>query len=722
MKYRNYLLISLFTLILVINSFAKLDEGMYLLDAINKLNLENFKNNGFQLTPEQIYNPDGPSIKDAIVLLGGGTASFVSPQGLILTNHHVAYGAIVSVSTVMEDRLKNGFLAKSFEEEIPVENMTAQVLVSIKEITDEVLTSVKPETSDAEMRKAINAKLREIETREKGNTDYECRATEIFYGLKYYLFTYEVIRDIRLVYCPPNSIGNYGGEIDNWIWPRHTGDFSFLRAYVSPEGKTVKYSKDNVPYKPKYFLPISTEGFHEGSFMMIIGYPGRTYRYRTASDVKFTYEEALPSSIDLIKARIDIINKWSKKDRAIELKYASRLRGLENTYKYSLAVRDGIKRLKLFDMKKEEETKFRKFIESNPELKNKYGNILDEISKLNEELITYNKKRMTLMNIIAGSDLVRLGQRLMNYTGSPKKDSTGKIIPRTDADRAPIKSFMNNIYKNLVIDVDKEILIALLLKATELPKEQSITIIQKIAKGKTGEKLEKAIREFVDELYDETKLLTQEKAEKLLLQDDEDIRDDEFVELASELEKDDAELRTKFTNYENQMNVLRKKFMEAYLLWKGDGIYPDANRTIRFTYGTVKSLKPRDAVYWHYITTLTGVIEKETDSEPFQVPEKLKTLWINKDFGRYKDEQLNDVPVAFISNLDITGGNSGSPIINGKGELAGCAFDGNWEGVVGDYYFEEPLNRAISVDSRYILFILDKFADAKNLLNEIQIK
>lgn len=721
MKSKFYLSILIFALFIATTANAVLDEGMWMLDAINKLPLNEMKKNGLELTPEQIYNPNGTSLKDAVVSLGGGSASFVSPNGLILTNHHVAYGAIVSVSSVMEDRLKDGFLANKYEEEIQIDNMTAQVLVSMKDITDEVLAEVKGDMTAADRQKAINAKLREIEKREKGNTDFECRATDVYAGVKYYLFTFEIIKDIRLVYAPPNSIGNYGGEVDNWIWPRHTGDFSFLRAYVSPEGKSVKFSKDNVPYKPKHFFPISTKGFDDGSYQMIMGFPGRTFRYRTAADVKVAYEEALPTTVDLFKTRIEIINKWGKKDRAIELKYANRVRSLENTYKNALGVLEGMKRIKLIQMKEAEEADFLKFINSNPELKSKYGNTLSEIDKLINDLLQYNKKRMMLMNLQT-TDLYRLAQRLMSFTAVPNKDSLGKKIPRTDADRAPVKTFFDAVYKNYVPEVDKELFTALLIKAAALPPEQSLEVVQKIVKGKTGEKRNYAIRKFVDDLYCDTDLRTKEKAEKLLKEDDDDIRDDEFVEFAIALDKDDAVVKERYAKYETQVGLLRTKLMEAVLQWKGEKLYPDANRTIRFTYGTVKPLRPRDAVNLDYVTTLSGVMEKETGSEPFEVPAKLRQLWEKKDFGIYTDKKSGDVPVAFISNLDITGGNSGSPILNGRGELTGCAFDGNWEGVVGDYHFEDAMNRTISVDSRYILFILDKFSGAQNLLNEMQIK
>ncbi len=721
MKSKIYLFGLIFALFLNTTAYAVRDEGMWMLDAINNLPLNEMKKTGLELTPEQIYNPKGTSLKDAVVSVGGGTGSFVSPNGLILTNHHVAYGAIVSVSSVMEDRLKHGFLANKLEEEIQIDNMTAQVLISLRDITDEVLAEVKDDMTAADRQKAISAKLREIERREKGNSDFECRATDVYTGVKYYLFTFEVIKDIRLVYAPPNSIGNYGSEIDNWIWPRHTGDFSFLRGYVSPEGKTVKFSKDNVPYKPKHFFPISNQGFEEGSYQMIMGFPGRTFRYRTAADVKVAFEQALPTTVDLYKTRIEIINKWGKKDRAIELKYANRVRSLENTYKNSLGVLEGMKRIKLIQKKEAEEADFLRFINSNPELTNKYGNILSDMDKLIDDLLQYNKKRMMLMNL-QSTDLYRLALRLMTFTAVPAKDSRGKIIPRTDADRAPIKTFFDAVYKNYVPEVDKELFTALLMKAADLPEEQSFEFVQKIVKGKTGDKRESAIRKFVDDLYRNTDLRTKEKAEKLLKEDDDDIRDDEYVEFAIALDKDDAVVKDRFAKYETQIGLLRTKLMEAYMKWKGENLYPEANRTIRFTYGTVKTLRPRDAVNLDYVTTLGGVMEKETGSEPFEVPAKLRQLWEKKDFGIYADKRSGDVPVNFISNLDITGGNSGSPILNGKGELTGCAFDGNWEGVVGDYYFEDAMNRTISVDSRYILFVLDKFSGAHNLLNEMQIK
>ncbi len=722
MKIKNYLPIILLICLIIFPNAVKSDEGMWMLDKIDKLSLDRMKKYGLELSTSQIYNPDAPSLKDAIVLLGGGTASFVSSKGLILTNHHVAYGAIVSVSSVMEDRLKDGFSAKSYEEEIPIENMTAQVLLNMKEITSEVLNGLTDDMSSQERQKVINTKLREIEKREKGSTDYECRATDVFNGVKYYLFTFEVMRDVRLVYAPPNSIGNYGGEIDNWMWPRHTGDFSFMRAYVSPEGKSAKFAKENVPYVPKHFLPISTKGFEEGSYMMIMGFPGRTFRYRTSYDIEIAYNEVLPMTVDLFKTRIDIMQNLTKNDRVKELKYANRLRGIENSYKNSLGVIEGMRKINLLMKKRSEEENFLIYISTQPNLQMKYSTVLLEMKRLLDELSQYNKKRIILTNFQMSSDILRLAQRFMTYAKNPPRDSTGKLIARVEADYAAVKPMIASTYKNVDLSIDKELLKAILIKAADLPMNQQIEAVSKIVGNKTGQKRIQAIQCFVDELYSDSDLLSQEKAEKFLTKSDKKILDDEFVEFALALDKDDAVVKEKFARYEADMTFMRTQLMEAWIAWKGDTLYPDANRTMRFSYGTVKPLKPRDAVSYDYGTTLSGVIEKETGDEPFEVPTKLKQLWEKKDFGVYTDKRSGDIPVAFLANLDITGGNSGSPVINGKGELVGCAFDGNWESVVGDYFFQEPLNRTISVDSRYILFILDKYSDSQNILNEMLIK
>lgn len=698
------------------------DEGMWLLDSVNKLPLDEMKKYGLELRPDQIYNPRGTSLKDAIILLGGGTASFISPEGLILTNHHIAFGSIQALSSVQDDYLKNGFWAKTKTEELST-SLTAQIVREIRDVTPEMLSAIQDSMTAERRTKAIQARMLEVEKNAKGTTDFSCRVSETFNGLKYYLYVYEPISDIRLVYAPPSSIGNFGGEVDNWIWPRHTGDFSIMRAYVAPDGKAAKYSKDNVPYRPKVFLPISSRGFAEGSFALIMGFPGRTFRYREAAAVQLACEVTLPATIDLYKTRIDIIDAAGKAERAIQLKYASKVRGIANTYKNYLGVLEGMRRADLLTRKREEEREFASHIDSHPGLVMKYGTVLNDLEKANADMRTVNRQTIFMMNLSTGVDLYRIASRFRTFASSFKTDSTGQPLSPSEKESTALKEFIKTTFKNFDLGVEKNLFAALLLKGADYPADQQLAVFHDLFSEKAGTDREAAVREYVDRLYSDTKLATPDGCEALMAEGAESILEDAFVSLVTEIDREQAPITAKVSAITATLNALRQKYVEAWIEWKnGKLIYPDANRTIRLTYGQVKSFSPRDGVLYNYETTLGGVIEKERAEDPFVVPAKLKELWQAKNFGRYSDPKIGDVPVAFISNLDITGGNSGSPVINGRGELIGCAFDGNWESVVGDYYFQEPLNRTISVDARYVLFVLDKFSGAENILRELVVK
>jgi hypothetical protein len=697
------------------------DEGMWLLTQIKKLPLEEMKSHGLELTPDQIYNPDGTSLKDAIVLLGGGTSSFVSADGLVLTNHHVAYSAIQSVSSVAEDYLQNGFYATTKEEELSIPTYTAQIVTAMKDVTSDIMSAVSDTMSSETRAKAIQAKSREIEKTTKGTTDFECRVSDTYNGVKYILYTYEVLRDVRLVYAPPSAIGNYGGETDNWIWPRHTGDFSFMRAYTGPDGKPAKYSRDNIPFHPKAYLPISTKGYDEGSFAMIMGFPGRTYRYRTSPEIQLAKDETLPLTIELYKKRMDIMEAAGKKDRAVEIKFANRWRGLANTYKNSLGTLEGMKRCDLLKLRRNEERKFLEFLATNPDLQQKYGSILTDITKTYDEFRSFSQQQILLGQLLSGVDVLRIASQFKDYANSFTKDSTGNMRPG-EKNVSTLKEFLPTSFKIVDLPVDREILTALIVRAAGLPAGQKIDAVERIVRSKKGAEREGEVAQFVDELYKESKLTTPEGCDKMMAKSADDIRNDKFVQFAIELDKTNSGLQGRTAKYNARIALLRGKLIEAEMAWRSADMYPDANRTIRFTYGQVKSYYPRDAVHYSYETSLTGVMEKETGEDPFIVPKKLRELWEKKDFGPYVDPKLHDVPVAFLADLDITGGNSGSPVINGKGEIIGLAFDGNWESVVCDYVFQESLDRSINVDARYILFILDKYADAKNILGELKIQ
>ncbi|MBI1807286.1 MAG: S46 family peptidase [Ignavibacteria bacterium] len=719
----NKYLIQLFLVVALFFLFAALtfpDEGMWLMTQLEKLPFSEMRKHGLMLSPEQIYSTTGTSIKDAIVLLPGGTGSFVSAEGLIITNHHIAFGAIQSVSTVEEDYLKNGFYAKSKAEEISVPTYTARMVTSIKDVTSDVLNGVSDTMSASSRQEKIQANIADIQNKAKTGADMECTVSETYNGVKYFLYCYDVVRDIRLVYAPPSSIGNYGGEVDNWYWPRHTGDFGFMRAYVAPDGKAGKYSKDNVPYKPRAFLPVSAQGVTENSFAMILGFPGRTFRYRTSAEIQLSKDETLPLVREFFRTRMDIIEAAGKKDRAVEIKYASKWRGMANTYKNYEGTLEGMKRSNIISQRLDNEKKFQEFLQSKPELQQKYGSIMKDIVSTYENLKSFNKKQIVMGQLIGGSDLLGVATRFMRFANSFAKDSTGEVKP-SDKSVSDMKEFLTSAFKDVDANVDKELLTALILKAADLPYDQHIDAVQRITGPRIGEQREKVVKEYVNDLYKHSKITSKEDCERLITKSSDDIRDDDFIKLAISLDKDNAQVQTQTAAFNGKIGMLRGKLLAAYMEWKGPDLYPDATRTLRLTYGEIKSYVPRDAVHYNFETMLGGVMEKETGEDPFIVPQKLHELWEKKDFGRYADPLLHDVPVAFIGNLDITGGNSGSPVINGKGELIGVAFDGNWEAVVGDYLFQAPLNRSINVDTRYVLFLLDKFSNAQNILSEMVI-
>ena len=714
--YLGAILIALFA-----GSRLNADEGMWLLDAIGTLPTAQMKSHGLELTPDQIFSNTDPSLKDAIVLLGGGTGGFVSAEGMIVTNHHVAFAGIRALSSVQDDYLKNGFLASTKEQELST-SYNADIVQSMTDVTAEVFSAATDTMNEGDRERAIRSKRKEIEDKWQDSTKLGCRVVDMYGGAKYYMFVSLRLEDVRLVYAPPQAIGNFGGETDNWMWPRHTGDFSLMRAYTGPDGKPAKYAKENVPYKPRKFLPVSTQGVQEGSFAMIMGFPGRTYRYREALGVQLAQEETLPWTEELYNTRIDVINRWSDNDRAIALKYASKLRGLANTKKNYSGTLAGLRRTNLVAAKKSADENLAAFIAANPDLARRAGTTLADLTAATDELRTINKKNVYMNSINTGMELFQIAAKLGSYFTSLKKDDKGTLRDPEEKDLQPIREWMGKNFKDYEANLDKDMITALILENAKLPVNQQLKTFAAIYKTKTGNDRERAVRDFVDELFEDTELATLAGCEKLLKGDPEDILDDEAVKFYRKYSAEAGPVAAKQQGLLAKLTRLRTKYVEALLEWRKNTVtYPDANRSLRFTYGEVVPLAPRDAASYSTTTTLTGVMEKESDAEEFLVPGKLKELWRKKDFGRYVDPKLNDVPVAFISNLDITGGNSGSPVINGKGELIGCAFDGNWDGVVGDYVYEERMNRCIAVDSRYMLFVIDKFSGAENILKELVI-
>jgi hypothetical protein len=697
------------------------DEGMWLLTQVSKLPIAEMQKHGLTLTPEQIYSETGVSLKDAIVRLPGGTGSFVSDKGLIVTNHHIAFSALQSVSSVKDDYLKNGLSAATSADEVPVPNYTAQYVTGMKDVTAEVMAAVTDGMNPDDRLKAIRAKSAEIEKAAKTNPDINAQVSETYAGARYFLYTYMVLKDVRIVYAPPETIGNFGGEIDNWMWPRHTGDFSFMRAYVGPNGKPAVYAKENIPFKPVAFLPVSIKGISEGSYAMVMGFPGRTFRYRTSYEVELAKNESLPLTMKLFKTRMDIIDAAGKNNREVELKYASIWRRMANTYKNYEGTLEGMKHADILTQRTEQEKAFTEFLHSKPELEAQYGQVLPGIKAAYAELQSFNRKQITINQLLTGVNMIGLGTQFKNYAAAYTEQTNGQM-GAPEASQKALTTTLASTFKDHDGNVDRKTMEALLGIAADLPAADQIAAVKEITGNSTGAERDAKISEFVGNLYKESKLTTLESSTKMMERSAKEIQEDPFVKFVLALDADNAPILAKTNTFNGKMTKLRTDLLHAWMAWKGDNLYPDANSTLRVTYGEVKPYDPRDAVHYDWKTSLTGLIAKESTEDPFIVPKKLRDLWEKKDFGRYADPKTGDVPVAFLANLDITGGNSGSPVINGNGELIGLAFDGNWESVVGDYIFQEPLNRAINVDARFILFFLDKYSNAQNLINEMVIR
>ncbi|HEX9916949.1 MAG TPA: S46 family peptidase [candidate division Zixibacteria bacterium] len=699
------------------------DEGMWMLDSIDKLPWSKMREMGLKLSPKDVYNPKGDGIARAIVNVAGASGSFVSPEGLIVTNHHVAFSAIQRQSKPGQNYLKEGFHAKTKAEEIPAIGYNVYVTLSMDEITDKVLVAVDDRMDDLERYKAIEKRTKQIIDEAEAAKDVKCEVVSVYGGMQYYLFTYFKIKDVRIVYVPPLSIGEYGGEIDNWMWPRHTGDFSFLRAYVAGDGKSADYSPDNVPYRPEIYLKVSSAGIKEGDFAMMIGFPGWTARYSSSFSVEDMQNYYYFVDIGIREDLIKIMEQSSQEDSSVALRLSSKIKGIYNYLKKNQGVLEGFEKSKVLEHKREEERNLAQYLKENPQLDQKYGDVLPSLEKLYEDHKTYRDKDFILSWMISYCDFLGLASTINKWSIEKQKQDMEREPEYMDREIPQTRKNLENAQINLVPSCDKKILAYFLKKAHELPPGQKIEVVEKLFENKKGSPQDQVISDFVSYLYANTKIgtlqermkmfdMTQEELEKLV---------DPFIDFARELEKEREVLKEKDKRFNGALSKLEPKLIQAYAEWKKGLTYPDANGTIRFNYGTVQGYIPGDAVFYKWITILTGVMQKNTGKEPFEVPIQLEEIYQKKDFGKYFDKSIGDVPVNFLTTNDGTNGNSGSPIMNGKGELIGLTFDGNYESMAADYEFEEEINRSINVDIRYVLFILDKVYHIENVLGELVI-
>ena len=699
------------------------DEGMWPLYDLGKLPLDSLRMRGLTLNQEQIYTPKGGGIADAVIEVGAGSGSFISSNGLIITNHHVAFQAIQQQSRVDKNYIRDGFYAASFDQELPAVGYYAHVTLSMEDVTAKVKAVLKDKMSDIERYKAVEKITKKIiKDAEKGR-DVECEVSKMFGGMQYILYNYLKIKDVRIVYVPPYAIGNFGGDIDNWIWPRHTGDFSFLRAYVSPDGSTADYSTENVPYHPEIYFPISSQGIKEGDFTMIMGFPGYTDRYASSYDLDNLINHEYPLDIRTYEDELAIFNEAGARDSSVAIRLAETVSGINNTLKNSYGMMEGFKKADILNTKRTTEQQLTRFLEENPELLKEYGGVLPQLDSLHREKRLMQDRDFALEHLRYGSDFYYMAYRIYRWASEKEKPDIERDPDYQNRDSASTHETLENMQINLVPETDKKILKYFLKKALDLPPDQKIATLENIFSGKQGDERDQLIDRFLDSLYTHTAIGNLEKRLTMFnmpLKQLENLNDP-LLGFAKALKPDMDAMRERGKRFSGAENRLTPKLIAAYTEWKKGNLYPDANGSMRFNYGFIKGYNPRDAVRYNWLTGLNGVMEKETGKDPFIVPQELKQAHLTRDFGSYIDPSINDIPVDFLSTNDGTGGNSGSPCLNGKGEIIGLVFDGNYESISMDYLFNPNIVRSIQVDIRYVLFLIDRVYHLDALMKELTI-
>jgi hypothetical protein len=694
-------------------------EGMWLLDKLKSINEADMQQKGLKLTADDIYNINSSSMKDAVVRLGGGfcTGEMVSAEGLFLTNHHCGYSAVQSLSSVENDYLTDGFWAKTRQDELPA-GFNVSFLHSIEDVTAKVLpelTDDMDENTRSMTVQQVGARLRSEAPKGNGlSTDFKV----MYEGNEYYLYHYKSYRDVRLVGTPPNAIGKYGGDTDNWMWPRHTGDFAMFRVYMGPDGEPADPSEANVPYKPGHFFPVSLQGVEEGDIAMVMGFPGSTDRFLSSHGVQLALDIDQPSRVKIRGVKLDIMKEGMDASDEVRIKYAAKYAQVSNYWKYFIGQQRGLKRLRVYDKKKQQEQELIAWVNADAGRKARYGAFPELLERGYTERRKFERASTYMQEAAFGSEMIIMGFRtygLLNQLRTDAKDAAA-----VSAAVAQVQAAADGFFKDYNAEVDQKITAAMFrLIAEDVEEDLQPTVIADIRKKYKGN-----FDAWAKAVFSNSMLVDRNKLDAFLAKPTLKAMEKDLGVQAME------SCITHFRNilgpavgaseadtdrgYRLMVAAMREK--DPTRMW-----YPNANSTPRLTYGKVGSYYPADAVWYKHVTTHRGILEKEDPTnEEFIVPARQKELLLAKDFGRYADANGDLIP-CFISSNDITGGNSGSPVINGNGELIGIAFDGNWEAMSGDIAFEPDLQRTISVDIRYVLWTIDKFAGAKHLVDEMTV-
>ncbi|MCD4747692.1 MAG: S46 family peptidase [Bacteroidales bacterium] len=720
MKKLNYL----FTVLIIITFYLniKADEGMWIPLLLEQLNEAEMQSMGMKLSAEDIYSINHSSLKDAIVIFGNGcTAEIISDEGLLLTNHHCGYGLIQKHSSLEHNYLTDGFWAMNRSEELQNPGLTATLLIRMKDVSEEVLDGINDNMTEAVRDSIINKHIIEIKEEAIDTTHYKAYVKPFYYGNKYYLFVTEVFKDIRLVGAPPSNIGKFGGDTDNWMWPRHTGDFSVFRIYADKDNNPAKYSEDNIPYKPKKHIPISLKGVDKGDFTFVFGYPARTQEYIPSYGVEMVTEIINPIKINLREKRLNIIEAAMNESKLVRIQYSAKSASIANGWKKWIGENKGIKRINTIIKKHQLETEFTNWANSSETKNKKYCNLIDSFKIVYTELIPLNISLTYLLESGLSIEIIRYARNFINLINISKNKSTEK----EEIDKAveQLKIITKSYFKNYYQPIDKKTFITLLnIYNNNINKDDLPEIIKSIDKKYNGD-----FSVYADYVFKKSFMTSEEKMDNFLNNYTKSkykkIEKDPAYKLASGIINHYIQNIMPYTSVlNNKLDSLQRIYMKGLMEMQPEKrFYPDANFTLRIAYGNVDDYYPRNAVHYDYYTTLDGILQKEDpDIYDYVVEDKLKQLYNNNDYGRYADKD-GKMHVCFTATNHTTGGNSGSPVLNAEGQLIGINFDRNWEGTMSDIIYDPEQCRNITLDIRYCLFIIDKFAGAKHLIDEMTI-